>query len=367
MSFAISNAVFRPTKGAANSLRRGRQRIGLLADMVIIAATVAIAALIFRSSFNFGLKTAVARSGIAWGCVALASALASADVITAVALKWSHKMTFESGQTSPSDGHDKPGDQMTFEDAQSRYIAPALASNQPSQNADHAQPAHQILNGLYLGSVVAFVQSAGIPFNKIEESGCPTPLDVSNPEKFCHIISVCPTIRSIQSLSLDSPDPLTLADFERGCNNNGIEWQQVGEMAYDDPEYWLAFVHECTFPKDELAGRTIQASQLDDNSKNRIIEQKNQIITDTPITDWFEPMFQVIDQAVLEGKKVLVHCQMGQSRSATLLAAYLINRFQLSADEALQYLKLKRSQVVSKFASELRAYESALRKSFIRN
>lgn len=76
----------------------------------------------------------------------------------------------------------------------------------------------------------------------------------------------------------------------------------------------------------------------------------------------FEPIFKEIDQAVFySNKRVLVHCQAGKSRSASLLAAYLINRFSVTTEQALIYLRSKRLNVECKFVQELKDYEESLK------
>ncbi len=91
MSFAITSGVYAACSGqkSENSLRG--QQIALVADIVIAAGTVVIAGLILGRVFNFGLKTAVMRSGAAWGCVGLGWSIALSDLITAIALKITHK------------------------------------------------------------------------------------------------------------------------------------------------------------------------------------------------------------------------------------------------------------------------------------
>ncbi|TFK22005.1 phosphatases II [Coprinopsis marcescibilis] len=52
-----------------------------------------------------------------------------------------------------------------------------------------------------------------------------------------------------------------------------------------------------------------------------------------------------IDQALRSGRNVLVHCQQGVSRSASIVIAYLIRNHGMSFDNALTLLKHKRACV----------------------
>ena len=47
--------------------------------------------------------------------------------------------------------------------------------------------------------------------------------------------------------------------------------------------------------------------------------------------------------------RVLVHCQAGISRSATICLAYLISRYRLRLDEAYEYVKKRRSIISPNF------------------
>lgn len=79
------------------------------------------------------------------------------------------------------------------------------------------------------------------------------------------------------------------------------------------------------------------------------------------ISDVFEEALGFIDSAIGAGGKVLVHCFMGRSRSATIVLAYLISRQKLTLHEALAKLRLVRPQAQpnSGFYQELVAFEAA--------
>ncbi|XP_038127877.1 dual specificity protein phosphatase 12 [Cyprinodon tularosa] len=70
--------------------------------------------------------------------------------------------------------------------------------------------------------------------------------------------------------------------------------------------------------------------------------------------------FDFIEEAVKGGGAALVHCQAGRSRSATIVTAYLMKRYQLGFTEA--YTKLKKVkqdvQVNCGFEEQLRLYEA---------
>ena len=52
--------------------------------------------------------------------------------------------------------------------------------------------------------------------------------------------------------------------------------------------------------------------------------------------------YKHIMNSVKEGRRVLVHCHAGKSRSAAIVIYYLMNRYGKSFEDALAYLKLRR-------------------------
>merc|ERR1711971_385678 len=75
------------------------------------------------------------------------------------------------------------------------------------------------------------------------------------------------------------------------------------------------------------------------------IKYKGLKLLDVPqqnISLHFPEVAQFIDEALAEGGKVLVNCQMGMSRSSTCVLAYLILRHQMSAGEALAKVRKHR-------------------------
>ncbi|KAF8637468.1 hypothetical protein AX16_010796 [Volvariella volvacea WC 439] len=63
---------------------------------------------------------------------------------------------------------------------------------------------------------------------------------------------------------------------------------------------------------------------------------------DADILVHLPPSIQFIEKELEKGRGVLVHCQAGVSRSATIVAAYLMYSRDISADEALEIIREKR-------------------------
>ena len=65
-------------------------------------------------------------------------------------------------------------------------------------------------------------------------------------------------------------------------------------------------------------------------------------IPEAEICKYFDKCFDFIDDAIKNGKTVLVHCAFGVSRSSTLVCAYLIKKHNLTVSQAVHLIQSKR-------------------------
>lgn len=79
----------------------------------------------------------------------------------------------------------------------------------------------------------------------------------------------------------------------------------------------------------------------------------------------FQEAIEFINNALSKGDgSVLVHCQLGKSRSSAVIIAYLIKEMKYTTDEAYKFLKKKRQMIMPNlgFMHQLRQYEASLPK-----
>lgn len=86
-------------------------------------------------------------------------------------------------------------------------------------------------------------------------------------------------------------------------------------------------------------------------------------IPETDIAQHFETAFQFIDGAIDNGGCVLVHCNAGISRSATIAIAYLMKTKHWPLDKAYGHVKEKRSKIRPNagFQIQLKTFEQQLK------
>lgn len=88
---------------------------------------------------------------------------------------------------------------------------------------------------------------------------------------------------------------------------------------------------------------------------------------DTPtcrIINIFDECCEFIHDAIMAGGCVLVHCNAGVSRAASIVIAYLMKHYGMNYDEAHRFVKSKRSFIRPNvgFVEQLKEYEAKLSK-----
>lgn len=82
----------------------------------------------------------------------------------------------------------------------------------------------------------------------------------------------------------------------------------------------------------------------------------------TDLLKHWDNTFKYINKARNEGSKVLVHCKMGISRSASVVIAYAMKAFNWNFDKALKHVKAKRNCIKpnTNFLNQLETYQGIL-------
>lgn len=82
----------------------------------------------------------------------------------------------------------------------------------------------------------------------------------------------------------------------------------------------------------------------------------------TNLLKYWDKTFKYISQAKKEGSKVLVHCKMGVSRSASVVIAYAMKAYDWSFSEALDHVKTNRNCIKpnKNFLTQLETYQGIL-------
>ena len=73
-------------------------------------------------------------------------------------------------------------------------------------------------------------------------------------------------------------------------------------------------------------------------------------IEDTPkeeIVEYVHACNKIIEDGLLNNKKILVHCLMGLSRSPSIIVAYLMKKNSWSFDEAVKFVNSKRTHPIN--------------------
>lgn len=244
-----------------------------------------------------------------------------------------------------------------YDDVRNEIVRAVDPWSEGKRNSRQARPfANKIINGLYLGNDEKFAETLGIPCRNVDNKK----IDSSNPNKFEVIISLC----TYQRMAKEMPDlkKVRPATVEKNFKERNIVWMQLGRSLPDDKKAWSDLVYNATFPNSKLAKQDLEIPK---NSKNRqhveFRKSKQRKVAEVAADKWFEPTFKMMDEAVLHGKKTLIHCHAGASRSPTLVAAYLINRYGVNAKQAVAFLRSKRNCSNPKCMEDLEKYAKKLK------
>ena len=88
------------------------------------------------------------------------------------------------------------------------------------------------------------------------------------------------------------------------------------------------------------------------------IEIKDLFEENDSMYNYFEFTSDLINEYLINNKKILVHCQQGMSRSVTIVAAYFIKYQNMNVSNVIKFLKSKRRE--SFFGNKKIIFETAL-------
>lgn len=214
----------------------------------------------------------------------------------------------------------------------------------PENPREGCKVVSEILGGLYISNDAAF----GKTFRE------------SNPHNFEAIISACGFPRIQRAI----PDLATVKrlEVETYFQERKVEWLQIGDAVPDDDKAWGDIVFNATFPQHPLARADFEIERK--STKPEDVEfraKRRKIVEEYAPGQWFKPTFELLRQAVA-GKKTLVHCHHGASRSPAVVVAFLIHDYHVSAEQAVAFLRSKRYCVDPKCIKDLQHYAIALQK-----
>lgn len=139
-----------------------------------------------------------------------------------------------------------------------------------------------------------------------------------------------------------------------------VSHRTVSPISLIDDGLFVGSVESLTSPILEKHGITHIVSLFDDASKKQKRVRDDKVLTidmddvcSQELTSIRETIIPFISKASSDGGKVLVHCQAGVSRSATVVAAFLILTRGMNFSSAMSLLRTRRPCVAPNFGFEL--------------
>ncbi len=213
-----------------------------------------------------------------------------------------------------------------------------------------------IRDKFYIGNAHAFINTLHLNVTTKTKR-----LKTNNKENFNFIVTCCPlkdiykACPLLERLCSNEPEG-DIAFLQGHFLANGIDWVHVGEMFCDNADLWETIAYDCTIDTPSPQ----RLPEMDVFELANLLRFKRNKIREIDVIEWFEPLLNKIAQAEEQGKKILIHCRAGISRSVTIFMLYLIKRKKMSVDQALHCIKSQRPLADPKFLDKLKAYVASL-------
>ncbi|XP_030624962.1 dual specificity protein phosphatase 4 [Chanos chanos] len=162
------------------------------------------------------------------------------------------------------------------------------------------------------------------------------------------------------------PVPASQSSFDASCSSCGTPHHDQGGPVEILPFLFLGSALHAS-KKDMLDGMGISALlNVSSNCPNHFegaYQYKCIPVEDNhkeDISSWFIEAIEFIDSVKDSNGRVLVHCQAGISRSATICLAYLMKKKRVRLEEAFEFVKQRRSIISPNFSfmGQLLQFES---------
>jgi len=143
---------------------------------------------------------------------------------------------------------------------------------------------------------------------------------------------------------INSSNSLIIYSIEKMC-----EYKYVSEISIIKPNLYLSGIRaiDPQTIKQLKIRNIINITETDEDPEvkkllNTYLQIKVPDIPTTNLFPYFQETTEFIDNALKRNEGVLVHCQMGVSRSATLIIAYLMKKENLLKDAAFKIVSINR-------------------------